>query len=80
MAEKIRLHVQGEESVSGPRLSSGGIEKMEAIHRGKKVLKEKKIHFQMPFPARLWVFYEGETCVYNTAEEVKKDMAKRTFR
>lgn len=43
----------------------------------KRVLKEKKIRFQTPFPARLRVFYEGSTVVYNTAAEATKDMKER---
>lgn len=43
----------------------------------KKVLKEKNIRFQTPFPAKMRVFYEGETRVYNTAEEATKDMVAR---
>ena len=35
------------------------------------------IRFQTPFPARMRVFYEGETCLYNSAEEATKDMVKR---
>lgn len=43
----------------------------------KKVLGENNIQFQTPFPARMRVFYEGETCLYNSAEEATKDMVKR---
>ena len=45
----------------------------------KKVLKEKKVRFQTPFPARLRVFYEEETRIYNSATEATKDMAARGF-
>ncbi|RXN04046.1 putative transposase element L1Md-A101/L1Md-A102/L1Md-A2 [Labeo rohita] len=40
-------------------------------------LKEKKIRFQTPYPAKLRVFYEGETMLYNSAEEATKDMKAR---
>ncbi len=43
----------------------------------KKVLRENNIRFQTPFPARMWVFYEGETCLYNSAQEATKGMVKR---
>lgn len=43
----------------------------------KRVLKENNIRFQTPFPARMRIFYEGETCLYNSAEEATKDMVKR---
>lgn len=45
----------------------------------KRVLKEKKIRFQTPFPAKLQVFYDGGTKVYNTATEATKDMAARGY-
>ncbi|KAG1926186.1 hypothetical protein F2P79_025027, partial [Pimephales promelas] len=43
----------------------------------KKVLRDKKIRFQTPFPARLRVFYDAGTCTYESAEEATKDMADR---
>lgn len=45
----------------------------------KRVLKDNKVRFQTPFPAKLRVFYEGETVIYNTAEEATKDMITRGF-
>lgn len=45
----------------------------------KKVLRGRKIHFQR-CQKKLWVFYEGGICVYNTAEEATKDMARRARR
>lgn len=53
--------------------------KRKEYTEAKKLLKENKIHFQTPFPAKLWVFYEGETCIYNTAEEATKNTAMRGF-
>lgn len=43
----------------------------------KKVLRENNIRFQTRFQARMRVFYEGETCLYNSVEEVTRDMVKR---
>ncbi|CAL9702140.1 unnamed protein product [Knipowitschia caucasica] len=43
----------------------------------KKVLREKKIRFQTPFPSKFCVFYEGETRLYNSAAEATRDMADR---
>lgn len=43
----------------------------------KVVLKEKKIRFQTPFPARLRVFYSEGTVLYGSPEEATGDMAKR---
>lgn len=45
----------------------------------KRVLREKKIRFQTPFPAKFRVFYEGETCLYNSAADATKDMVDRGF-
>ncbi|KAL7851465.1 hypothetical protein AOLI_G00218210 [Acnodon oligacanthus] len=45
----------------------------------KKVLKEKKIKFQTPYPARLRVFYEEGSRLYESAAEATKDMASRGF-
>ena len=43
----------------------------------KAALKEKNIRFQTPFPARLRVFYDDGTVIYNSAETATADMAKR---
>ena len=53
------------------------LRKRKEYGEAKKVLRERKIRFQTPFPARLRVFYEGETCLYSSAEEATKDMARR---
>lgn len=43
----------------------------------KKALRENNIRFQTPFSTRMRVFYEGDTCLYNSAQEATKDMVKR---
>lgn len=55
------------------------LKKRKEYTEAKKVLREKKIRFQTPFPAKLRVFYEGEIRVYNTAEEATTDMVRRGF-
>ncbi|KAJ0039388.1 hypothetical protein NL108_015923 [Boleophthalmus pectinirostris] len=55
------------------------MKKRKEYAEAKKVLKKKKIKFQTPFPAKLRVFYEGETRIYNTATEATKDMVGRGF-
>ncbi|KAK7896689.1 hypothetical protein WMY93_022014 [Mugilogobius chulae] len=45
----------------------------------KAVLKEKKIRFQTPFPAKLRVHYEGGPVLYGTTEEATSDMIKRGY-
>lgn len=51
------------------------IRKHKEYTEGKKLLMEKMIRFQTPFPAKLRVFYPDATRVYNTAEEATKDLA-----
>lgn len=43
-------------------------------NEAKRVLREKKIRFQTPYPARLRVFYEDGMRLYQTASEATKDM------
>lgn len=45
----------------------------------KAVLKEKKIRFQTPFPAKMRVFYPEGTVLYGSVEEATSDLAKRGF-
>ena len=45
----------------------------------KKILKERKIRFQTPYPARLRVFYNDGTRLYQSAAEATEDMASRGF-
>lgn len=45
----------------------------------KKVLKEKNVKFQTPFPAKLRVFYNDGTRVYQSAAEATEDMVTRGF-
>ncbi|KAK7895736.1 hypothetical protein WMY93_021061 [Mugilogobius chulae] len=55
------------------------LKKRREYTEAKKVLRERKIKFQTPYPAKLRVFYEGETRLYTTAAEATKDMAGRGF-
>lgn len=45
----------------------------------RKILKERKIKFQTPYPARLRVFYSNGTRLYQSAAEATEDMALRGF-
>lgn len=67
--QKKRLNVSEEDCVSGLGLYAGVLKKQKEYTDAKKVLTEKKIHFQTPFPVKLCVFNEGETCAYKTVEE-----------
>lgn len=55
------------------------IKKRAEYNQAKKMLKERKINFQTPYPARLRVFYGDETCLYQTAAEATSDMASRVL-
>lgn len=55
------------------------LQKRKEYTEVKKALKEKKIRFQTPYPARLRVFYEDGTHIYNTADEAYMDLKKRGF-
>ena len=46
----------------------------------KTVLKEKKIRFQTPFPARLRVFYQEGVVMYGSAEEGAPSVGNQTPR
>ncbi|KAK1880915.1 LINE-1 retrotransposable element ORF1 protein [Dissostichus eleginoides] len=53
------------------------LRKRRAYAEAETVLRERKIRFQTPFPARLRVFYGEGIVAYGSAEEVTDDMAKR---
>lgn len=53
------------------------LKKRKEHAEAKRVLREKKIRFQTPFPAKLRVFYQEETRIYCSAEEATKDMVER---
>jgi hypothetical protein len=43
----------------------------------KKALKEKGIHFQTPFPAKMRVFLENGLVTYEHADEAAEDLKSR---
>lgn len=53
------------------------LQKRKEYSEAKRVLKQNKIRFQTPFPAKLRVFYDGETQLYQTVEEATADMNRR---
>uniref|UniRef100_A0A3B3TKE2 L1 transposable element RRM domain-containing protein n=1 Tax=Poecilia latipinna TaxID=48699 RepID=A0A3B3TKE2_9TELE len=58
------------------------LKKQKEYTEAKRVLREKKIRFQTPFPARLRVFNEGETWIYNTIthdSDFKPNVTDKTF-
>lgn len=50
------------------------LNRRKEYNEAKRILREKKIQFQTPYPFKLCVFYEDETRVYHTAHEATKDM------
>lgn len=53
------------------------LQKRKEYVEAKRVLKQKNIRFHTPFLAKLRVFYEDGTCLYQTAEEATTDMKDR---
>ncbi|CAI5691467.1 unnamed protein product [Oreochromis niloticus] len=53
------------------------LQKRKEYAEAKRVLKQKNIRFHTPFPAKLRVFYEDGTRLYQTAEEATTDMKDR---
>lgn len=53
------------------------VQKRKEYSEAKRVLKQKQIRFQTPFPAKLRVFYDDETRLYQSAEEATADMKDR---
>lgn len=55
------------------------LKKRKDYTQAKKALKDRGIRFQTPYPAKLRVFFEGETVLYSSAEEATKDFKDRGF-
>ena len=53
------------------------LRKWREYTEAKRVLRENKLRFQTPFPAKLRVFYEEKTCMYNSGADATQDMARR---
>lgn len=56
---------------------SAVLQKRRDYNEAKRVLSKKNIRFQTPFPAKLQVFYDDGTLLYQTAEEATIDMKDR---
>uniref|UniRef100_A0A3B4AZX9 L1 transposable element dsRBD-like domain-containing protein n=1 Tax=Periophthalmus magnuspinnatus TaxID=409849 RepID=A0A3B4AZX9_9GOBI len=55
------------------------LQKRRDYAEAKRVLKEQNIRFQTPYPAKLRVFYQDGTVLYQTEEEATADMRTRGF-
>lgn len=55
------------------------LKKRAEYSQAKKVLKEKKVKFQTPYPAKMRVFFEEGTRLYQNAAEATADMSSRGF-
>lgn len=53
------------------------LQKRKEYSEAKRVLKQSKIRFQTPYPAKLRVFYEDGTQLYQTVKEATTDMKDR---
>lgn len=56
---------------------SAVLQKRKEYTEAKRVLRQNGVRFQTPFPAKLRVFYESGTRLYQSAEEAMKDMKSR---
>lgn len=45
----------------------------------RKILKEKQIRFQTPYPAKMKIYWDNGACVYNNATKAAEDMIKRGY-
>lgn len=57
--------------------ATGVLKKRREYAEVKRLLKEKGIRFQTPFPAKMRVFYEDGVRIYSSATEATRDMAER---
>ncbi|CAL9691046.1 unnamed protein product [Knipowitschia caucasica] len=55
------------------------LKQRQSYMEAKKMLKQRGIRFQTPFPAKLRVFYQDGVKLYNSAEDATKDMRERGF-
>lgn len=55
------------------------LKQRQAYTESKRILKQRGIRFQTPFPAKLRVFFPDGTKLYSNAEEATEDMAERGF-
>ncbi|KAK7945540.1 hypothetical protein WMY93_001268 [Mugilogobius chulae] len=53
------------------------LKQRQTYAEAKRVLKQRGIRFQTPFPAKLRVFYPDGTKLYNTAEDATKEMSEK---
>uniref|UniRef100_A0AAV2ITQ6 Uncharacterized protein n=1 Tax=Knipowitschia caucasica TaxID=637954 RepID=A0AAV2ITQ6_KNICA len=55
------------------------IKRRNEYGEAKKVLKENRIKFQTPYPAKMRVFFNDGTRLYQNATEATRDLASRGF-
>ncbi|KAK7877461.1 hypothetical protein WMY93_031801 [Mugilogobius chulae] len=55
------------------------LQKRKDYVEAKRVLKRQNIRFQTPYPAKMRVFYQDGTVLYQSAEEATADMNARGF-
>ncbi|KAK9533243.1 hypothetical protein VZT92_008377 [Zoarces viviparus] len=53
------------------------VQNRKKYSEAKRALKQRQIRFQTPYPAKLRVFYEDGTRLYQSAEEATADMKER---
>lgn len=55
------------------------LKKRSEYAEAKRVLKERQIRFQTPYPAKMRIFYEDGTRLFQDAAEATRDLAARGF-
>lgn len=75
--EKKKVFLNGRQIYFDQDYSPVVMQKRKEYAEAKRVLKQKNIRFHTPFPAKLRVFYEDGTRLYQTAEEATTDMKDR---
>lgn len=75
--EKKKVYFDGRLIYFDQDYAPAVLQKRKEYAEAKRVLKQNKIRFQTPFPAKLRVFYEDVTRLYQTVEEATTDMRNR---
>ena len=75
--QKRRFDFQGKRTRLDHDYALELLQKRREYSKAKVVLEERSIKFQSPLPARLRVFYNEATVIYNSADEAMADTAER---
>lgn len=74
--EQKEVHVNNQRIYFDHDYPKAILNSCKEYNEAKRVLREKKIRFQTPYPSKLRVFYEDGTRLYQTANEAMKGDAR----